>query len=78
MRQKTISLNTINKARKLRDVACEYDIDMDVKHERTIVDAKSFMGIMSLDLAKPVILVLHTDNDELADSIFERIKDLWC
>lgn len=77
MHQKAINLNTIDKVRKLRDIAREYDIDMDVKHERTIVDAKSFMGIASLDLAKPVILILHTDDTVLANSIFERLRELW-
>jgi len=77
MQQKAIKLDTINKVKKLRNIACEYDIDMDVKHELTVVDAKSFMGIVSLDLAKPVMLILHTDDDSLADSIFERLKELW-
>lgn len=77
MHQKVINLNTIDKVRKLRDIAREYDMDIDVKHKLTVVDAKSFMGLVSLDLAKPVILILHTDDTVLANSIFERLRGLW-
>lgn len=77
MQQKKISLNSIDKIKTMQDVLREYNIDADIKHELSVVDAKSFMGVMSLDLTRPVALVLHTDDRHMGNTIFSRLEDLW-
>ncbi|HIQ63405.1 MAG TPA: HPr family phosphocarrier protein [Candidatus Aphodomonas merdavium] len=39
-----------------------YPFDMDLRSGRHVVDAKSILGIFSLDLSKPVTLEIHADD----------------
>ena len=47
-----------------------YDFDIDLVSGRYAIDAKSIMGIFSLDLSKPIELNAHTDN---ADDFLKAI-----
>ena len=47
------------------------DYDVDLVQGRYTIDAKSIMGIFSLNLRSPITLVAHTDN---ADEFFARIE----
>lgn len=49
---------------------CEYDLDL--KNGRYIVDAKSIMGIFSLDLSSSLELVIHGDHEQ---EVAEKIKN---
>ena len=66
-----IRLSTIEDVRNFVNAvtACEYDVDL--ASGRYIVDAKSIMGIFSLDLLSPINLVAHTEN---ANALFEKIE----
>jgi len=46
------------------------DCDMDLQSGKYYVDAKSIMGIFSLDLSKPLILNADTDDEELIKETF--------
>lgn len=48
---------------------CEYDLDL--KSGRYIVDAKSIMGIFSLDLSTPLELIIYGDHEQ---EVAEKIK----
>ena len=48
----------------------KYDFDIDLVSGRYAIDAKSIMGIFSLDLSKPIQLNAHTDDAE------DLLKDL--
>lgn len=71
MKSVTIRLNTINDVKQFVNTVgkCEYDVDL--ISGRYAVDAKSIMGIFSLDISKPIRLDAHTDN---ADAFFAEIK----
>ena len=47
----------------------KYPYDMDLRSGRYVVDAKSILGIFSLDLSKPIALEVYSDhcNDLLRD-----------
>jgi len=67
-----ISLNSIEKVKSfVNDINC-FDADFDLISGRYVVDAKSIMGIFSLDLSKPLILEAHTDGDPA--EIWEKLK----
>ena len=66
-----IKLSSIEDVRKFVDIVSKYDIDIDLSSGRYIVDAKSIMGIFSLDLLKPIKLTAHSDN---TDELFAEIK----
>lgn len=71
MKTVDIKLSSIEDVRKFVDIVSKYDIDIDLSYGRYIVDAKSIMGIFSLDLLKPIKLTAHSDN---TDELFAEIK----
>lgn len=71
MRTTTILLRSIADVKEFVNIMnkCEYDVDL--VSGRYIVDAKSIMGIFSLDLAKPIVANIYSDN---CDGLLEEIK----
>lgn len=58
----TIMLNTINDVKDFVNIVAKYDFDIDLVSGRYAVDAKSIMGIFSLDLSKKIRVEVHTDD----------------
>ena len=58
-----ISLNSISNVKNFVNAVSKYNFDIDLISGRYIVDAKSIMGIFSLDLTKPIKLEAHCEND---------------
>lgn len=56
-----IFLNTIDKVKSFVNDISKFDYDFDLVSGRYVVDAKSIMGIFSLDLSKPIELNIHTE-----------------
>ena len=59
-----ISLNSIDKVKAFVNEITKFDNDFDLVSGRYVIDAKSIMGIFSLDLSKPIdlketVLALH-------------------
>ncbi len=67
----TISLDSIDKIKQFVNTISNYPYDFDLASGRYIVDAKSIMGIFSLDLSEPITLNIHTSEkeDELRDAL---------
>lgn len=57
-----ISLNSIDKVKSFVNDLAKFDVDFDLVSGRYIIDAKSIMGIFSLDLSKPIDLNIHSDS----------------
>ena len=74
MKMKTvkISLNSIDKGKSFVNEITKFDNDFDLVSGRYVIDAKSIMGIFSLDLSKPINLNVHADENMAA--IMETIK----
>lgn len=70
----TVRLFTLDNAKKMCDIIRGYSIDIDVKCGSYVVDAKSFMGVMTLDLCQELQLVLHTDDTNISDSLVDALK----
>ncbi len=71
MKKLSISLSSIANVKEFVEMVTMSDFEIDLVSGRYTIDAKSIMGIFSLDLAKPIELVAHTDN---ADELFEKLK----
>lgn len=61
MKTVQISLNSIDKVKSFVNEITKYDNDFDLVSGRYVIDAKSIMGIFSLDLSKPIDLNIHAD-----------------
>ncbi|MBP0954644.1 MAG: HPr family phosphocarrier protein [Oscillospiraceae bacterium] len=76
MKKATIVLSTINDVKDFVSKVSMCDYDVDLLSGRYAVDAKSIMGIFSLDLSKPIELEAHTDDAaEFFADIKQYIKD---
>ena len=62
MKSVVIKLDTINDVKNFVNTVSKYDFDVDLVSGRYAVDAKSIMGIFSLDLAKPIKMEIYSDN----------------
>ena len=73
MKTVKISLNSIDKVKSFVNDITKFDYDFDLVSGRYVIDAKSIMGIFSLDISKPIELNIHADDKDLAD-ILAAIK----
>ena len=64
MKEKKIILPTIAEARKCVEEATRCDFDIDVFYNRVTIDAKSILGVLSLDLTR-VLTVQFNGTDEV-------------
>ena len=71
MKTVKISLNSIDKVKSFVN-----DYDFDLVSGRYVIDAKSIMGIFSLDLSKPTDLNIHADDN--VEEIMEMLKPYLC
>ena len=77
MKTVQISLNSIDKVKSFENAITQYEFDFDLVSGRYVIDAKSIMGIFSLDLSKPIELVIHAEDhlDEIMDILKPYIVD---
>lgn len=66
-----IYLNSIDKVKAFVDSVNTFNTEFDLISGRFVIDAKSIMGIFSLDLSKPINLNIYNDDDT---EIIERLK----
>ena len=72
MKTVKISLNSIDKVKAFVNDVTKFDSDFDLVSGRYVIDAKSIMGIFSLDLTKSIDLNIHSDAD--IEKILETLK----
>ncbi len=73
MKTVQISLNSIDKVKAFVNDISKYDFDFDLVSGRYVIDAKSIMGIFSLDLSKPIDLNVHAEGSNL-ENVLETLK----
>ena len=71
MKTVRISLNSIDKVKSFVNDLAKFDVDFDLVSGRYHIDGKSIMGIFSLDLSKPVTLVIHSED---CAEVFEQLR----
>ena len=70
MKSIQISLQLASSVKEFVNIVQEYAFEIDLRCDRYVVDAKSILGIFSLDLSKPINVEIHSDDCE------ELIKEL--
>lgn len=63
MKTVKVSLNSIDKVKSFVNDLTKFDADFDLISGRYVIDAKSIMGIFSLDLSKPIDLNIHAEDN---------------
>ena len=77
MKTVQISLNSIDKVKSFVNAITQFDYDFDLISGRYVIDAKSIMGIFSLDLSKPIDLNIHADT-AVIDTILDALQAYIC
>ncbi len=72
MKTGKICLNSIEKVKSFVNDITKFDVDFDLVSGRYVIDAKSIMGIFSLDLSKPIDLNVHAEEE--LDTVLETLK----
>jgi phosphotransferase system HPr-like phosphotransfer protein len=67
MKTVKVSLNSIDKVKTFVNDLNRFDCDFDLVSGRYVIDAKSIMGIFSLDLSKPIDLNIHAESEKLEE-----------
>ena len=63
-----IRLSSVNDVKDFVSAVSFCSCDIDIAADRYIIDAKSIMGIFSLNLSKPLVMKINsTDENEIAD-----------
>ncbi len=76
MKSIIIKLNMAEKVKDFVQKVAMYPYDIDLRNGRYVVDAKSILGIFSLDLSKPIVLEIYNDDcNELIESLKEFIAE---
>ena len=70
MKEIKIKLSNVQDIREFVNLVILADYDVDLVQGRYVIDAKSIMGIFSLDLLSPITLVAHTEN---AEALFDKL-----
>ena len=69
----TVILNDMNKMKRFIDKVFRFESNIDAVKERYVVNAKSVMGLFSLDLSEPIELRLYSANE---DEMVKFINDM--
>lgn len=72
MKTVKICLNSIEKVKSFVNDISKFDVDFDLVSGRYVIDAKSIMGIFSLDLSKPIDLNVHAEEE--LETVLETLK----
>ena len=64
-----VKLNAVDDVKEFVEAAknCEYDVD--ISYDRVLVDAKSIMGVMGMDLGRTLTVHCHGESDDFARAI---------
>lgn len=70
-----ILIDSVEKVKRFSSIASKIGADCELVEGVHIIDAKSIMGIFSMDLKNPIQLDIHTDNREVLDKLKDFIVE---
>ena len=70
----TILIDNVTKIKEFNKLTLEFPCDIDVISGRYIIDAKSLMGLFSIDLSKPIEIKLDNKYEDLARLYFSKFE----
>lgn len=70
-----IRIDSVDKVKKFSSIITKENVDCELIEGVHIIDARSIMGIFSMDLTKPIQLNIHSDNKEILKKLKEFIVE---
>lgn len=65
MQKLMLDLNSVEKVKSFVNLISNMEGNFDLISGRYVIDAKSILGIFSLDLSKPIEMQVHTPSDDV-------------
>ncbi len=77
MKSVQIFLQMASQVKKFVTIVQDYSFDIDLRSDRYVVDAKSILGIFSLDLSKPINVEIHSSSEQESECerLIEQISE---
>ena len=72
MVKRKVRIENMNDVDKFNKLCSKFDCDMDLISGKYYVNAKSIMGIFSLDLEMPLELVADMEDEKIVDNVFKE------
>lgn len=69
MQQVNVKFNSVNQIRQFVDIIDKFDLSFDLGEGRRTVDAKSILGVMALDLTRPLQLRYDSDDERIREKL---------
>ena len=70
-----VMLNSVDKVKQFVNLTSKVDGDVFLQSGRYVIDAKSIMGIFSIDLTKPLEMSFEKCSDEERDNYLKKIQE---
>lgn len=67
MKERKIKLTSMEEAKAFVQAAMKCDYDVDVYYNRVVIDAKSILGVLSLDLTRVLTVRMFEENAEFEE-----------
>lgn len=74
MKKFSVLLDSVDKIKSFCEVTNQFDIDVDIVAGHYMIDAKSILGVLSLDLSEPIKFKIHTMMDDEANGIINEMQ----
>lgn len=75
MKEVYVNIDSVEKVSKFVNILNQYKGNFDIVEGSYIIDAKSFMGIMTMDLSRPKKLVSLEEDTEALQELAEFVVD---
>lgn len=76
MQEKIFTIKTIENAQKIVEVARNTTYEIDLIRGRYVVDLRSILGVLSVDISQPATIRLHTNNENEGNSFFDVVSEI--
>ena len=70
-----IKLDTIDKVKKFINIVDKFENDIDIISGRYLVNAKSIMALFSLELARPLSVIIHDASIKDVTKLQEQMEE---
>ena len=75
MIQFTVLINTIENVKNFNKKFWNMESDADLRQGRYVVDAKSVLGILSMDITRPIELIIYDEEGKNKEKYLELLKE---
>ena len=70
-----VQFRGLDSVKNFVNILSKFDNDFDIVDKRYVIDAKSIMGLFSLDLTHPLDFKIYSEDEAVVKSVIESLDD---